>query len=140
MDAEQREFLKKQVEVAIKRQPKLAALRDRLLEVGGEAVCFAGYEEDLDMILKRGTLHTSPVICREMRQSKCHFNVAMLWNDTNGKIKIVTGYALSKDGVWRQHTWGCQSDVVIETTELRTHYCGFKLNKAESGKFFYENM
>lgn len=51
----------------------------------------------------------------------------MLWID--GEIaSIGTGYALSDDGLWRQHSWGLEADgVVVETTFERRSYVGIVL-------------
>ncbi len=52
-----------------------------------------------------------------------------------------TGYALSRDGVWRQHSW-CYTDngVVVETTEKRVQYFGYVMTEDECDQFLFENM
>jgi len=40
---------------------------------------------------------------------------------------IFTGYALSDDGLWRNHSWGLKKDFLIETTEERLVYLGIQL-------------
>jgi hypothetical protein len=41
---------------------------------------------------------------------------------------IGTGYALSEDGLWRQHSWGLREDGgVVETTSGREMYVGLRL-------------
>lgn len=37
---------------------------------------------------------------------------------------VWSGYALSEDGLWRFHSWGCQSELIVETTEPRLAYWG----------------
>jgi hypothetical protein len=67
---------------------------------------------------------------------RCHQNVAALYDANRGKVKIMTGYARSRDGIWRAHSWGSHiaSGKPIETTEPRTHYHGYALNRVESEK------
>ena len=60
--------------------------------------------------------------------SDCHANAARLWRASEIE-SIGTGYALSDDGLWREHSWGWrQGDVLVETTERRRAYFGVKLD------------
>ena len=58
---------------------------------------------------------------------ECHRNVAVRWID--GQVDtIATGYALSGDNLWRQHSWGIDPDgVLAETTDERHAYVGIVL-------------
>lgn len=57
----------------------------------------------------------------------CHGNAAALWIRAEADA-IGTGYALSDDGLWRQHSWGVDDDgTVVETTERRVAYVGIVL-------------
>ena len=67
----------------------------------------------------------------------CHKNSAKLWSE--GKGKIVTGYALSDDGLWRQHSWVNAGNQLIETTEPRVIYFGYTLDEDESKEFDNNN-
>lgn len=69
--------------------------------------------------------------------NECHRNSARLWSEDKGKI--ITGYALSDDGIWRQHSWIDAGDYLIETTDSRVLYFGYCLNDAESQEFEFEN-
>jgi hypothetical protein len=62
------------------------------------------------------------VILNKMKKSNCHDNCAKLFK--KGKLKeLHTGYALSDDGLWRQHSWGISSNnKIIETTIPRLIY------------------
>ncbi len=63
-----------------------------------------------------------------MARNGCHQNVASLWKSPKrGIIGVATGYALSEDGLWRQHSWGLLRDGVLETTERRDKYFGILL-------------
>jgi hypothetical protein len=72
----------------------------------------------------------------EMAKNSCHWNVAHLWKSENRQISgIGTGYALSEDGLWRQHSWCLTSTGILETTELRHTYFGVRLEGAAADQF-----
>jgi hypothetical protein len=50
-------------------------------------------------------------------------------------VAVATGYALSDDGLWRQHSWGMRRDAIIETTEARVLYFGFLMQEADANSF-----
>ena len=54
--------------------------------------------------------------------------------------RLVTGYALSDDGLWRQHSWVMDDQVIYETTVKRTQYYGFVLDPAEAVRFWVTNF
>ena len=109
---------------------RLFDLRQKLLDFAGEAVCFPGYEEDLDNILNYGQFWIGNNI-KLMRgePSQCHANSCNLWEQNKDITRICTGYALSEDGMWRQHSWiiwhKARSNQIIETTVPRILYFGF---------------
>jgi hypothetical protein len=80
-----------------------------------------------------------------MRESRCHQNVTYFYKnyiEKNSDIcNIVTGWALSDDGYWRQHSWIYLADYdeIIETTEERKKYFGFILNDKETEEFIFFN-
>lgn len=114
-------------------------LNEKLLPLAGERVVWLGFEEDLAKILERGrTFAGASARKQEGIPSRCHENVAHLWQE--GENQICTGYALSADGLWRQHSWLLEQDgTVVETTELRELYFGYVLTDDEAGEFFYDN-
>lgn len=126
---------------------QLMPLRDRLLSLGGESVCFPGYEEDLRAILERGVLwNGSGAVLMRGIPSQCHGNSANLWSQNTDKTTIMTGYAMSHDGMWRQHSWLVAFDsdngdapYLVETTEYRAAYYGFAMTYDECARFLYEN-
>ena len=79
---------------------------------------------------------------RRGEESACHANASMLLVATKGAVRIASGYALSPDGLWRQHSWGVAAEDgrVVETTERRVRYFGFILNDAESLLFLLGNL
>jgi hypothetical protein len=68
--------------------------------------------------------------------SECHGNTAALWIRAEADA-IGTGYALSDDGLWRQHSWGVDADgTVVETTERRVAYVGVVLTDPADAVMF----
>jgi len=137
-DPEWSKFLRSQTRTVLKERPELKALHKKLLSMGGDFVVLIN-EPDLEDILARGLLFNNcQVKLRQMQLSHCHSNVAYLW-DKNRKVKIVTGWALSDDGLWRQHSWALKNKTIIETTEVRLKYFGFTLTDAEAEQFRWDN-
>jgi len=115
-------------------------LKKTLLAIGGWGVCVPKIEEDLQRILKRG--RRFPGRSKSMRgeQSRCHSNSAACWSANEDNCSICTGYALSKDGMWRQHSWVYTNDgAVVETTEKRIAYFGFVMDNEECELFHFQN-
>lgn len=65
-------------------------------------------------------------------------------NRNEHEFAIAPGYALSIDGMWRQHSWmmlrGARSVKIIETTEKRVAYFGFVMTQKESLDFCDQNI
>lgn len=123
-----------------KHHPTLGLLYERLLEEGGLAVVPVPEEPDADRIIDRGTLFSpkgSKVV--EGVRNSCHANAARLNLGKEG-IDIVTGYAMSDDQVWRQHSWGLLKGKVIETTSPRKLYFGYILTPEEARYFCFVNL
>jgi hypothetical protein len=115
-------------------------LKNRLLEIGGEAVIIWFIDSDKESLLARGECFIEPKIeMRKGRGNSCHSNSAKIWNRKRRRFQICTGYALSDDGIWRQHTWVMDGSTVIETTEIGIAYYGFRLNKEEAKRFYLAN-
>jgi hypothetical protein len=124
-------------------------LRSKLLTFGGSVTIIPDMEEDLDKIIDRGQFwygHKAKI----MRgvPSQCHKNSCDLWHvnrdNPDVELYIATGYALSSDGLWRQHSWlvlitprGCK---IIETTERRVAYFGFVMTESEAQVFDSDNL
>ena len=64
---------------------------------------------------------------------RCEF----IWKEKG--YRVCTGYALSDDGMWRQHSWCIdkrpRTTKIIETTEPRVLYFGYVLNDEETKRF-----
>ncbi|HEY6236342.1 MAG TPA: hypothetical protein VIW69_14685 [Candidatus Elarobacter sp.] len=126
--------------------PKLAhldELKRRLLSIGGWAVVLREQEPDLDAILSRGVLLSGDDAVQDVAEdSQCHFNSGMQHLLNPKGRAIMTGYALSDDGTWRQHSWiyDRAGDAVVETTEKRVGYLGVLLDDLESITFCTRNV
>jgi hypothetical protein len=60
------------------------------------------------------------------KQSDCHQNAVALWRA--GECDAIgTGYALSNDGLWREHSWGIRDGKPVETTVPRLKYYGIAM-------------
>lgn len=123
---------------------RLFELKARLLDFAGEAVCLPGYEEDLENILEYGQFwlgYNAEMMRGEACQ--CHANSARIWEQNNERTTICTGYALSVDGMWRQHSWLIhrkpRSNKIVETTRPRILYYGFALTPEMCEEFADEN-
>lgn len=123
----------------------LMELKERLLGFGGEEACLPAWEEDLEKIMARGQFWYG-ARAKKMpgRPSDCHRNACLLWEANQGQVHIATGYALSKDGLWRQHSWAIwerqSRNTVVETTESRIGYFGFVMTKEEAERFYMDNL
>lgn len=105
---------------------KLRQLRDILLGIAGrEMVIMPNGERDIDDILANGRIF--PKTYKKVRgeRSNCHENGMKQWLRHPTKYRIAGGYALSEDGLWRQHSWLVDKmDRTYETTVPRVMYYG----------------
>ena len=99
-----------------------------LLSIGGSLVVPPrDPDTDLDAFLTEGHAMNLPISQRTGEPGECHRNVAVGWIDGTFE-SICTGYALSDDHLWRQHSWGLTSGgELVETTDLRLAYVGVTL-------------
>lgn len=124
-----------------KEQPCLVELEKLLLEGGGKAVVLL-FEDDCEAIINKGEWWDSDSVEMLGEPSQCHRNVACLYEANEGRVAIVTGWALSDDGLWRQHSWGFDYETgsTVETTEPREAYFGFLLSDAQAQKFAWDQI
>ena len=121
--------------------PIFLPLKKKLLDIGGWSVCTPAKEPDLEKILERG--RRFPGRSRAMRGEpcNCHRNSALCWDENRELCFICTGYALTRDGMWRQHSWILtNTGTVVETTVKRVQYWGYVLDEEECELFLLENM
>jgi len=121
-EQKQMEFLRKK----LNEFPELKPLMDKLLNIDGKFIVSVP-EPDLKKILAYGKrVDDYKVIFKPMIPCHCHNNVIKLCLE--GKGRMATGWALSDDGLWRQHSWLVKDKTIIETTESRKRYFGIILN------------
>ena len=133
-------FLQHKLAEATGSQPQWTLLRTRLLALGGDEVV-AVYDEDLTRLLTYGDRRRAvSVLSRPGRPCGCHGNAAALWEQNPEHTTLVTGYALSADGLWRQHSWCERTARIIETTTPRSCYYGFALTADEAAVFAAANL
>jgi hypothetical protein len=144
----QKKFLNDRLSLEASVEPRWIVLNDKLLALGGQAiVAYPPYHfsDRLPNALSRRARSFDPqgAVMLGGQPGHCHHNTAAmfakkeLWRFAGRsdlpKIKIVTGWALSDDGIWRSHSWGVQRDgTVVETTCPRIGYFGVVLNPEES--------
>jgi hypothetical protein len=103
------------------------AFERMLLRFGGWAVVPPLEADDLLKLLyaEGGLFPIRDLVYVEMEPSACHSNVVEWYLDQDDETAgICTGYALSEDGLWRQHSWGMKNGAIVETTAPRTAYYG----------------
>jgi hypothetical protein len=137
VDKAQRNLLRRRLRAAIEQQPEIEPLRTLLLEIGGvELVAPSGLDLDVSFLIDEGFLMGDSIICEMMERSLCHENVARLWKAKHrGLVGVGTGYALSDDGLWRQHSWGVRRSGILETTKVRMKYFGRVLQGRDANSF-----
>jgi hypothetical protein len=143
-------FLRARVEEVLPLSPHLGKLRDRLLGFGGLEVVLPRYADFEPSMRARDDYYSCELLVRgqqwpgtaaivdERVASACHQNVATA--ALAGRGSIVTGYSLSSDGLWREHSWLLDlalapAHELVETTVLRLLYFGFVLNAEERRRF-----
>jgi hypothetical protein len=121
-------------------------LRDLLISFGGEEACFVYADSDTGLLLERGQLWYGDRI-KKMRgePSRCRESSIRFWYlnrkvDNGNGIRFASGYALSEDGMWRQHSWCIQVDPkgnkVLEVSEKRKLYFGVLFNDDDCMKIY----
>jgi hypothetical protein len=138
----QRDLLSRRLRAAIKIQPEFQPLRALLLGLGGvELVAPIGFDPDAPLLIRSGFAMSGPVENKVMERSSCHKNIAALWIAKQSRlVGIGTGYALSDDGLWRQHSWGIRRNGILETTKGRVKYFGRALKGREADSFAAFNV
>lgn len=141
MTEDQRILLDRRLKTAIEQQPEIEPLRVLLISLGGiELVAPPTFDPDVPSLIASGSLMQGSIVCEVMEDSACHENVAQLWIEKrDGIIGVGTGYALSEDGLWRQHSWGVRQTEIVETTTERLKYFGKVLQGPDADSFANNN-
>lgn len=113
-----------------------ARLRDVILRNGGvEVVPPPEGEALLVLLCEEGAAHDHAVVEVPGEVSDCHRNSARLWLECMATA-IGSGYALSRDGLWREHSWAWRNDgALLETTEARLKYFGVRFESDRADRF-----
>lgn len=118
---------------------QLRELRIQLLSYGGEEVVPV-CEPYVESLLQDGeSLSPASVVYVDGEPSQCHRNAAVLYEKEDSVTKIGAGWALSDDGLWRQHSWAMRGDVLVETTEPRVLYFGVLFDGSDADEFVAKN-
>ena len=89
----------------------------------------------LDLLCEEGASHEPAVVEVPGEVSDCHRNSARLWQERLATA-IGSGYTLSRDGLWREHSWAWRNDgALLETTEARLKYFGIRLESDRADRF-----
>ncbi len=110
--------------------PVIAALKERLLAIGGER-----FQTDWHLardvspalaiaLLSGGAACSGRTARLEPGDDSCHAN-AVRNVERHPGWSAETGFALSRDGIWRVHSWNRDAEGrIVETTVRRTRYFG----------------
>ena len=133
MDARQKKALqekRKQLPEHLKKVEKM------LLRLGGSFAIVRHNEQDYQALVECGeVIDGTKAISERGEPNECHLNAARAFATDPAGVDIWTGYALSKDGIWRQHSWYSKNGVVHETTQPRVAYCGIIMKDASAASF-----
>ena len=140
-DPRQVAALERRMAARIAEEPRMGELYDLLLSIAGFAVTDPE-EPDLEKLLARGELWGTAGLKQVKGEPiSCHANAARLWMCDREKYAIVTGWAMSQDGVWRQHSWAVdRKGRIVETTVSRVAYFGVMLDPEEAALFALSNV
>lgn len=141
ISSERKNFLEGRLRDAARAQPEIRKLRDVLIRLGGQLlVPPLEWDDFVPDLIEQGFLFFGAIDFRAGRPSQCHRNVARLWiARRRGLVAIGVGYALSPDGLWRQHAWGIARDRLIETTVPRVAYFGVPLVGSRAARYAASN-
>lgn len=127
--------------------PQYIRLESTLLAIGGKRMVWVP-EPHLDELLSRGKVFPKLVRYADRyggQANACHQTAARMYARLPEYYQIATGYALSKDGLWRQHSWVCcrppSRGKPYEPTPIKREcYYGFLLSDKEAAEFVQSNM
>lgn len=119
-------FLENRFLAMAEAMPRLGELRARLLEHGGVGLVSPPSEPDMELILNEGRVFDGrDAVLAPGEPSSCHTNVRLIWLEHGSAVvQVMTGYCLSPDGLWRQHSWALKDGTIVETTLRRLKYFG----------------
>lgn len=120
-------------------------LESKLLQLDGDSVLQPECDPHIGAICERGRLLTGRSVQSNGLPNQCHANACVLWVQSERKKSLCTGYALSGNGVWMQHSW-CMSlphakePQIFETTCEWLKYFGIALEENEAFQFAFATI
>lgn len=137
--AEQMAFVVKKWGCVDQTSQQKSILHNSLLQFGGHFTLIHEVDDDLNKLLARGQLWGPTGRMLKGEPSRCHSNSVLAWEANQNLLFVATGYAMSADGLWRQHSWcvlpKSRSVQIVETTEPRELYFGFVMTLEETIEF-----
>lgn len=142
MTTEEKRLLNHRFQEASAQQPALKLLKPLLLKLGGSYVVAPQRPDpDLALLIESGFVISGPVLVKGMDPQACHRNVATIWKARkHGIVAIASGYALSSDDLWWEHSWGIRREGILETTNKRLKYFGLVLQGTKADSFAKMNL
>lgn len=116
------------------------ALENKLLSYGGRELVYVPECPIVTnrMLIEQGQAFNPDVTGVRMMPSMpnhCHDNCIAWWR-WDRSSRLVHGYALSEDGLWRNHSWMLDGkDRIVETTVEREKYYGCIMDDALASAF-----
>jgi len=120
-------------------QEHWSAFEQKLLALGGTRVVWLR-EDFLTELLSRGRPFNLPVELFGMPSNRCHANAAFLWGKDIEGTRLVFGYGLFQDGLWRQHSWCVKNGVLLETNVPMNKYFGIEFSQTASAKAWFDDF
>lgn len=116
-------------------QKEWEIIKKDLLRSGGDFLLRPKSEPHLDKLLKGGRERKSKEIrTLDGDDGLCHQISIREWQ--RGRGDLITGYALSEDGGWRQHSWLEANGVILEPTRrARKCYWGVRLSDNDAASW-----
>jgi len=116
------------------------ALERKLLALGGQHVERIDDEPDLAQLIAEGRVFTESVVRAKGKPHRPHWNAARLWAEDIRRVQLATGYALTPDGAWEQHSWCIQDGNLLEPTAEHAAYFGIVLGQQAALDFCVFNF
>ena len=107
-------------------------LEQKLLSMGGRRVVWVGKEDSLEELLTRGHSFEQAMTFLAMPLESCHENAAVTWGKDVENTKLIYGYGLCRDGLWRHHGWAVKNGTLLETNLPMDRYFGIELSQQQS--------
>ena len=113
-------------------------LADKLPKCAGWAVVATNIDTLPYIITEGFLLDGADAVLDVGAPSACHDNAARLVQMDPGKMLMMSGYALSDDGMWRGHSWCLRREddgsfTIVETTCPRLGYFGHIVRRETAG-------